>query len=125
MAKAFLLKANESQLRPIEINSAEDIIPYFKDTIPEVFYPNVNFAISIEDVQAFENTQIWIDGMGALREDAIPNLELITTILYGDILLLKIIEGEDEDEFVDFPQEQAEVFLQKMVRGRRNPYRNI
>ena len=97
----------------------------FAGTIPSVFCPNVNYAISMEDMEAFENTQIWIDDMGAIRPNAIPNLEFVTTILYGDILLLKVIEGCEEDTFVDFPLEQAKHFLTKMVRGRRNPYRKF
>ena len=125
MAKAYILKAKESELRPVEINSVKDIAEFFKDTLPSVFYPNVNYAISFDDMEAFENTQIWIDDMGAIRPNAVPNLEFVTTILYGDILLLKVIEGDEEDTFIDFPKEQAEHFLTKMVRGRRNLYRKI
>ena len=122
--RAYLLKQNETKLRPVDIKDGMDIYHLLGDNIFDSVYPDIHYAISFDDMEAYKNTVLYVDDAGALKENCVPNLELVTTLLYGDIVITQVAE-DDPDTFVDMDENKAKHFLTKMVRGRRNPYRKI
>ena len=124
MAKAYLLKQNEVKLTPVDINDVSEIPDIIGCLLPDTVYPGEQFAISFEDLDAFENVVLWIDDMGAMRNDTVANLELVTTLLFGNVLITEYEDRDADDPvMIDMSEEKAKHYLTKMVCGRRNPYR--